>query len=157
MKRTDITSLFPEATDEQINALMSINGNDINNAKKGIEELQTSLKDAQAKLAAVNTDSKALQEAIDRANGLQSELDTMKAAETVRLTREEVAKSVGVPAHLLTGETKEACEAQAKSILEFAKPSSYPSVPDGGEPTGTPKQTTRDQFANWFNEFNGGN
>ena len=54
MKRTDITSLFPEATDEQIKALMDINGNDINNAKKGVEELQVSLKDAQAKLASKN-------------------------------------------------------------------------------------------------------
>ena len=153
MKRTDITSLFPEATDDQINALMSINGNDINNAKKGIEELQTSLKDAQAKLAAVDTDSKALQEAIDRANGLQSELDTMKAAEAVRATREEVAKSVGIPAYLLsTCDTKEACEAQAKAILEYAQPSKYPSVPDGGEPIGTPKKSTRDQFAEHFNQ-----
>lgn len=152
MKRTDITSLFPEATDEQINALMSINGNDINNAKKGIEELQTSLKEAQTKLAGVDDNSKALQEAIERANGLQTELDTMKAAEAVRTTREEVAKSIGVPAHLLTGDTKEACEAQAKSILEFARPSGYPSVPDGGEPIGTPKKETRDQFAEYFNE-----
>lgn len=156
MKRTDITSLFPEATDEQINALMTINGNDINNAKKGVDELQASLKDAQSKLASVENNSTALQEAIDRANGLQSELDSMKAAETLRVTREEVARSVGVPAHLLTAETKEDCEAQAKSILEFAKPSKYPSVPDGGEPVGAAKQTTRDQFANWFNDFNGG-
>ena len=141
MKRTDITSLFPEATDDQINALMSINGNDINNAKKGIEELQVSLKDAQAKLASVDTDNKALQEAIDRANGLQSELDSMKAAEEIRNTREEVARSIGVPAHLLTADTKEACEAQAQSILEFAKPSKYPSVPDGGEPIGNPQKT----------------
>lgn len=153
MKRTDITSLFPEATDEQINALMNINGNDINNAKKGVEDLQLSLKDAQTKLAEAEGNSTALQEAIDRANGLQSELDTMKAAETVRLTREEVAKSVGVPAHLLTAETKEDCEAQAQQILEFAKPSKYPSVPDGGEPIGTPKKETRDQFAEHFNQI----
>jgi selenocysteine lyase/cysteine desulfurase len=152
MKRTDITSLFPEATDDQINALMSINGNDINNAKKGIEELQVSLKDAQAKLASVDTDNKALQEAIDRANGLQSELDSMKAAEEIRNTREEVARSIGVPAHLLTADTKEACEAQAQSILEFAKPSKYPSVPDGGEPIGNPQKATRDQFAEYFNQ-----
>lgn len=152
MKRTDITSLFPEATDEQIKALMDINGNDINNAKKGVEELQTSLNDANAKLAEVESNSTALQEAIDRANGLQSELDTMKAAETLRLTREEVAKSIGVPAHLLTAETKEDCEAQAKQILEFAKPSKYPSVPDGGEPIGNPHKATRDQFAEYFNE-----
>ena len=152
MKRTDITSLFPEATDDQINALMSINGNDINNAKKGIEELQVSLKDAQAKLASVDTDNKALQEAIDRANGLQSELDSMKAAEEIRNTREEVARSIGVPAHLLTADTKEACEAQAQSILEFARPSKYPSVPDGGEPIGNPQKATRDQFAEYFNQ-----
>ena len=152
MKRTDITSLFPEATDDQINALMSINGNDINNAKKGIEELQVSLKDAQAKLASVDTDNKVLQEAIDRANGLQSELDSMKAAEEIRNTREEVARSIGVPAHLLTADTKEACEAQAQSILEFAKPSKYPSVPDGGEPIGNPQKATRDQFAEYFNQ-----
>ena len=152
MKRTDITSLFPEATDEQISALMSINGNDINNAKRGVEDLQTALKDAQTKLESAQTNSESLQAAIDKANGLQAELDTMRAAETVRLTREEVAKSVGVPAHLLTGETKEACEEQAKSILEFAKPSNYPSVPDGGEPIGTPKKSTRDQFAEHFNQ-----
>lgn len=152
MKRTDITGLFPEATDEQISALMSINGNDINNAKRGVEDLQTALKDAQSQLESAKVNSDSLQAAIDKANGLQAELDTMKAAETVRLTREEVAKSVGVPAHLLTGETKEACEAQAQSILEFARPSSYPSVPDGGEPIGTPKKATRDQFAEHFNQ-----
>ena len=152
MKRTDITSLFPEATDDQINALMNINGNDINNAKKGVEELQVSLKDAQDKLKGMEGNSAALQEAIDRANGLQSELDTMKAAETLRVTREEVARTVGVPAHLLTAETKEDCEAQARSILEFAKPSKYPSVPDGGEPIGNPQKSTRDQFAEHFNQ-----
>jgi hypothetical protein len=152
MKRTDITSLFPEATDDQIKALMDINGNDINNAKKGVEELQTSLNDANAKLADMENTGTALQEAIDRANGLQSELDSMKAAETLRLTREEVAKSIGVPAHLLTAETKEECEAQAQQILEFAKPSKYPSVPDGGEPIGNPQKATRDQFAEYFNE-----
>lgn len=153
MKRTDITSLFPEATDEQINALMNINGNDINNAKKGVEELQTSLADAQAKLKTAEDNSTALQEAIDRANGLQSEIDSMKAAEAIRITREEVARSVGVPAHLLTGDTREDCEAQAQNILAFAKPSKYPSVPDGGEPLGNPSKETRDQFAEYFNQI----
>lgn len=154
MKRTDITNLFPEATDEQISALMNINGSDINNAKRGMESLQTALQDAQAQLENAQTNSDDLQAAIDKANGLQAELDVMKAAENVRITREEVAKSVGVPAHLLTADTKEACEAQAQSILEFANHSSYPSVPDGGEPIGTPKKSTRDQFADWFNEQN---
>ena len=154
MKRTDITALFPDATDEQISALMSINGTDINNAKRGMEDLQTQLRDAQTQLESAKVNSDSLQEAIDRANGLQAELDIMRAAENVRVTREEVAKSVGVPAHLLTADTKEACEAQAQSILEFANQGSYPSVPDGGEPIGTVKKSTRDQFADWFNEQN---
>ena len=153
MKRTDITSLFPEATDEQINALMKINGDDINNAKRGTEELQTSLKAAQEQIAGFEQDKAALQEAVDRAAGLQKELDGMKAAENIRITREEAAKAVGVPAHLLTGETKESCEAQARQILEFAKHNSYPSVPDGGEPAGSVKRSTRDQFAEWFKNF----
>ena len=152
MKRTDITGLFPEATDDQINALMDINGNDINNAKKGVEELQTSLKDAQDKLSSMEGNSEALKAAIDKANGLQSELDSMKAAEEIRVTREEVARTAGVPVHLLTAETKEACEAQAQSILDFAKPNKYPTVLDGGEPHGVPKKETRDQFAEHFNQ-----
>ena len=153
MKRTDITNLFPEATDEQISALMNINGSDINNAKRGMESLQTALQDAQAQLENAQINSDNLQAAIDKANGLQAELDVMKAAENVRVTREEVAKSVGVPAHLLTADTKEACEAQAQAILEYANHSSYPSVPDGGEPIGTAKKSTRDQFAEHFNQF----
>ena len=33
MKRTDITALFPDATAEQIQQLMDLNGQDINNAR----------------------------------------------------------------------------------------------------------------------------
>ena len=67
MKRTDITSLFPEATDEQVSALMSINGADINNAKKGVEDLQTALKDTQTQLESAKVSSDSLQAAIDKA------------------------------------------------------------------------------------------
>ena len=48
MKRTDITGLFPDATAEQINALMDINGADINSAKAGFADLQTQLATANA-------------------------------------------------------------------------------------------------------------
>ena len=98
-----------------------------------------------------------VQKANDRADALQKELDGMKKADTVRQIREEVSKEKGVPAHLLKGETKEECEAQANDILTFAKPKGYPSVKDGGEPSRTPSGQTRDQFADWFNnKVNGG-
>ena len=96
-----------------------------------------------------------LQKAVEKANGLQSELDALKNATKLRDLRDEVSKEKGVPANLLTGTTKEECEAQAEEIISFAKQRpGYPAVPDGGEPTVTVKRATRDQFAEWLN--NGG-
>ena len=96
-----------------------------------------------------------LQKAVDKANGLQSELDALKNENNLRDLRDEVSKEKGVPASLLTGTTKEECEAQAEEIISFAKQQpGYPAVTDGGEPTVTVKKATRDQFADWIN---GGN
>ena len=92
-----------------------------------------------------------LQKATERANSLQAELDAMKSAEQLRKMREEVASDKGVPANLLTGSTKEECEAQAAAMIEWAKPT-YPNVKDGGEPIGNSKKATRDQFAEWLNQ-----
>ena len=147
MKRTDITALFPEASDEQIKTLMDLNGADINAAKKGVTDLQaqlTTAQDALAKLQAGGQDAE-LQKTV---NALQAELDGMKQAESLRLTREKVAKEKNVPADLLTGDTEEACAKQADGILAFAQGQGYPSVRDGGEPTGSPN-APRDQFAAW--------
>ena len=93
-----------------------------------------------------------LQKATERADSLQAELNAMKSAEQLRTLREEVSNERGVPANLLTGTTKEECEAQADQLLNWANPNSYPSVPDGGEPVGTAKKSTRDQFAEHFNQ-----
>ena len=97
-----------------------------------------------------------LQKANERASALEKELDSMKQADAVRKIRNEVATELGVPANLLNGSTKEECEEQAKGILSFAKPNSYPSVKDAGEVRNTNVGKTRDQFANWFEDINGG-
>ena len=94
-----------------------------------------------------------LQKATERADSLQAELDAMKKAEELRTLRDEVASSKGVPANLLTGSTREECEAQADLLLNWAKPNSYPKVPDGGEPVGNAKKSTREQFADWLNNI----
>ena len=80
----------------------------------------------------------------------------MKKADSIRKIREDVAKELGVPSNLLYGDTKEECEAQAKDLLSFAKTNTYPVVKDAGEVRNTSTGSTRDQFANWFNEINGG-
>ena len=90
-----------------------------------------------------------LQKATERASTLQQELDALKKEGDLRILRERIAKESGVPASLLTSDTEEGCKAQAKELIEFAKPS-YPQVKDGGETNATSKITTRDQFAQWW-------
>lgn len=95
-----------------------------------------------------------LQKAIGKANKLQSELDNLNKQNTIRQVRDEVSQITGVPASLLTGSTKEECEAQAKAIAEYkaqTAPAAYPTVKDGGDPQLNVKKSTRDQFADWLN------
>lgn len=93
-----------------------------------------------------------LQKANDKAAELQKELEKLVTANKLRDIRETVAKKTGVPVDLITADTLEACEEQAKTILEFAKPNTYPNVRDGGEQTVTGKKTTAEQFADWLNQ-----
>ena len=90
-----------------------------------------------------------LQKMTERAEALQTELDSMKKAEAIREIKIKVATETGIPAHLLTGENEEACREQAEAIKAFAKPA-YPVIKDGGEVQNVKGQSTRDQFAEWF-------
>lgn len=147
MKRTDITELFPEAPKEAIDKLMDLNGADVNAAKSEIETLKQQLAAAQN-----NQGSEELQKAQQQITQLQTELDGMKAAETIRLMREKVAGEKKVPVHLLTGETEEACAKQADEILAFAAPKGYPHLPDGGEIHNPPSATPKQKFEEWLNK-----
>ena len=152
MKRTDITGLFPDATTEQINALMDINGADINSAKAGITDLQTQLATANATIEQLKADAQSVEELTTKANAFETELNELKASNAIRDMREKVSKATGVPASLLTGETEEDCTAQAQGIVDFAKPTTYPVIRDGGEVSATQKTTPKDAFVNWFNQ-----
>lgn len=112
----------------------------------------TALKEKAEKFDKIEEESKSeLQKATERATALQTELDSLKKANTVREMREKVANDTGIPVNLLTGDDEDACREQAKQILEFSHPSGYPNVKDGGEVRTTGKRATRDSFAEWFN------
>lgn len=151
MKRTDITELFPNATAEQIDKIMDINGSDINNAKKGLEDLQKSLADAQAQLEASKNGADELTKEHERAEALQKELDAKNAAEAIRVMKEKVSEETGIPTKMLTFDDEEACRQQAATIKEYATPR-YPSVQDGGDPHPPTQKATRDQFAEWLDQ-----
>lgn len=150
MKRTDITNLFPEATDEQIKTLMDINGADVNNARKNLADVQAELETVRADLTTAQKGAEELQSALDTASALREELESMKSAEALRLMKEGVANETGVPVNLLTMDTEEALKEQAEAIKAFATPR-YPSVRDGGEVHET-KGTAKDHFKEWAEE-----
>lgn len=149
MKRTDITEIFPDATKEQIDRIMDLNGGDINRVKADLESVRGQLATAQSEIEtlknAPNPDSAKLAEVTAELNGL-------KQANSLRDLREKVSKETGVPASLLTAETEDDCKAQAEAIKAYAQPAGYPKIRDGGEVGTPPASGTRDQFANWFNE-----
>lgn len=152
MKRTDVTAIFPDATREQLDQLMSLIGADVNKAKGDLESLQGQLTEAQAQITALEAAGKDAKAHKERADQLQAELDGMKKAETIRGIRLKVAAEKKIPSSLLTGETEEACAKQADDILAFAKPNAYPNVPDGGEPTPPGSGSTRDRFAEFMSD-----
>jgi hypothetical protein len=92
-----------------------------------------------------------LQKATERATALETELNTLKRANEIRVIRDQVAKETGVPATLLTADTEEACKEQAEAIKAFAQPSSgYPVINDAGEVTKKMNGTPQDSFSEWF-------
>lgn len=92
-----------------------------------------------------------LQKAVERANNLEAELNGLKKTEEVRQTREKIATETGIPAHLLTGDTEEACKAQAEAIKAFATPN-YPKVKDSGEVPKTSSGNAKADFAEYMSQ-----
>lgn len=93
-----------------------------------------------------------LQKATERAEKLESELASLKKVNEINEIRSKVASETGVPASLINGEDEETCIAQAKAILEFKTPNTYPNLKDGGEVGKEYKGTAQQQFSDWFNE-----
>ena len=154
MKRDEITALFPEATKEQINTLMAINGADITNARNGVDELRDNLTAATTELEQLRASAEGIDADRQALSAARSELAELKAAVELRDIKEKVSKETGVPVSLLTGSTEEDCTAQANQIMEFAKPHMYPQVHDGGDPgVATAPVDVRTQFKEWFEKI----
>ena len=137
-------------TQDEVNAIISER---LSREREKYADYETMKQKAEKYDEAEEASKSELQKANEKADRLEKELNKRKLEDAARQIRDKVAKDTGVPAHLLTGEDEESCKAQAKSILEFAKPQGYPTVRDGGEVTkGSGKTSTGAQFAEWFNE-----
>ena len=136
-------------TQDEVNAIVG----------KGVAEEKgkySDYEDLKAKAAkydeAEEANKSELQKATERANNLESELAALKKENEVRVMRETVSKETGIPSNLLTGDTEEACKAQAEAIKAFAQPSSYPKVKDGGEISTNHAGSTKQQFADFMSK-----
>ena len=90
-----------------------------------------------------------LQKATERADALQKQLDEMRKANEIRMMKDNVMRATGLPADMMefiTGDTEEACMAQARKLVERTKASGFPSIKDSGE-TRAPEITKSDILA----------
>lgn len=138
-------------TQAQLDAIVA---DRLNREKAKYADYET-LKDKAAKFDAAEEAGKTeLQKANDKAADLQQKLDRLQQASDRAALRDKVAAATKLPtglAEFLTADDEEGMTAQAKRLLEQVKPGSYPTVPDGGSPqTPAGGGTTRDQFADWF-------
>lgn len=99
MKRAEVLALFPEATEEQINSLMKINGDDINNTKAKLTTDQTELD----RLKAIETEFEKAKNASlsveEKYNKLLAEADKQKtsyAKELNKMKAENILVSAGM-------------------------------------------------------------
>lgn len=116
------------------------------------------LRDKAAKFDAAEEAGKTeLQKATDKAAKLEKELNDLKQSQTMNAMRARVAADMKLPAGLaefLTADDEDGCKAQAQKLLDQFKPGGYPAVQDGGSPQTPPGSgSTREQFAEWFNQI----
>lgn len=93
MTRDDVKKTFPEATDEQLKALMDIHGADIERTKTAAGADHERLKALEASLAAAKQTISGLEAAKTDADKLQAEIDRYKAEEAKRQATEREAQA----------------------------------------------------------------
>lgn len=133
-------------TQDELNAIVSERIGRVKAKYEGFDELKAKAEKYDQLEEANKTE---LQKASEKVAKLEAEIESMRKTEEVRTIREKVASETGIPANLLTGDTEDDCKEQAEAIKSFAMPQSYPAIRDGGELQGTPKESTRNEFANW--------
>lgn len=138
-------------TQDELNAIV----NDRLGREKAKYSDYEALKEKASKFDQIEEASKTeLQKITDKATALESELKALKKENEIRGIRAEVAKTMNIPAELLTADTKEGCEAQAKSLLAFASAQQgYPTLKDSGEVNHAGEASTREQFARYVNNL----
>lgn len=96
-----------------------------------------------------NANKTELQKERERADAAEAKLQSYTKAEAARQIREDVAKEKGIPAHLLTGATKEECEKQADELIAWGKPKTYPQTKRTSSNNTNSSSSENDAYREW--------
>lgn len=100
MKREEIKTIFPEATDEQLKAVMDLNGADVEKAKGKVTALEAEIKEKKEALDNLSTEFNALKETNATAEDYKAKFEALqnenaekeKKAEADRVAKEKEEK-----------------------------------------------------------------
>lgn len=174
MKREEVKSIIPNITDEQLGQIMDLHGADIEHQKQQIttltterDEARTQLAEANKKLEGYDPDWRTKAEKAE--NDAKDQVDAMKRrfAEANAAARIQFTSAGARKAFLADLAEKKLALQEDDTLLgfddyvasykktdpgAFVAEAGYPNVKDGGDPNKTPTGSTREQFAEWFNQ-----
>ena len=125
MKREEIKAIFADATDEQINSVMNLNGADIENFRRRVSALETDLKTKSDDFARVTNELNTLKENNATAEDfkhkfeqLQTEIAEKEAQAKAEREAKEKADSIANRFNTVVGEKKFSHEAIKADYLK---------------------------------------
>lgn len=125
MKREEIKSIFPDATDEQLKAVMDLNGNDVEKAKSKVTALEAELKESKEGFEKLNAEFETLKTANADGAEWKTKFEALQAENVAREKQAEAdrvlkEKTEGINKRFETavGEKKFRHEAIKESYLK---------------------------------------
>ena len=109
MKREEIKAIFADATDEQLKAVMDLNGADVEKAKSKVTALEAELKEKKEDFDKLNTELTALKDAGATADEWKSKYEAIVA--------ENEAKEKQAEADRILAEKKESINKRFEAVL----------------------------------------
>ena len=92
MKREEIKSIFSDATDEQLKAVMDLNGADVEKAKSKVTALEAELKEKKADFDKLNTEFDALKTANASGEDWKAKFEALQAENIAKEKQADIEK-----------------------------------------------------------------
>ena len=102
MKREEIKAIFADATDEQLKAVMDLNGADVEKAKSKVTALETELKEKKADFDKLNNEFEALKTANASGEDWKAKFEALQAENEAKAKQAEADRILAEKAENIT-------------------------------------------------------